>query len=216
MSLQSVSCSPCHRWWQSSVCDWFWTERRADILSSRCKPGTHSAQCPKAWPGAAWHLTLQVNLYVGAARVCLPLLSQFLYLFNFSLKLVVKNSLFLPLTPHLSSDPISIPIFDSSALFLQTPASLYYQDLSLSPFSIQSEWFSLNPKLTTQPSLTVRQLFHFFSLSLTNLHHGATVKFHTQRNSLLQFPWLYWEMQSWIWPCVNVSSECSVAFRKTF
>lgn len=23
VSLQYVSCSPCHRWWQSSVCDWF-------------------------------------------------------------------------------------------------------------------------------------------------------------------------------------------------
>ena len=67
VSLQCVSCSPCHRWWQSSMCDWFWTERRADILSSRCKPGTHSAQCPKAGPGAVWHLTHKVNLYVGAA-----------------------------------------------------------------------------------------------------------------------------------------------------
>ena len=67
VSLQCVSCSPCHRWGQSSVCDWFWKDRRADILSSRCKPGTHSAQCPKAWPGAAWHLTSKVNLYVGAA-----------------------------------------------------------------------------------------------------------------------------------------------------
>lgn len=111
VSLQCVSCSPCHRWGQSSVCDWFWKDRRADILSSRCKPGTHSAQCPKAWPGAVWHLTRKVNLYVGAApclstsAVAVPL---FIYSFQFKslIKLVLKWSpLFHPQPPPLSLSP---------------------------------------------------------------------------------------------------------------
>lgn len=117
VSLQCVSCSPCHRWWQSSVCDWFWKERRADILSSRCKPWTHSAQCPKAWPGAAWHLTRKVNLYVGAApclstsAVAVPLLLLFFFI-RLSLKLSFTWWLNTPFTPCPHPfKPISTPPF---------------------------------------------------------------------------------------------------------
>lgn len=104
VSLQCVSCSPCHRWWQSSVCDWFWRERRADILSSRCKPGTHSAQCPKAWPGAAWHQSVRRCCSVSVYLCCC---SSSIY-FNFSLRLSLNwlfNTPSTPLTPHLSPKP---------------------------------------------------------------------------------------------------------------